>query len=164
MSGLEVCRWFKQNERLRGIPIIFISGSDDKVEGFRAGGADFVSKPFQEEEVLARIKTHLRLRRLHVELASHNLQLEQRVAEQVKTVTASHLSTIIRARPSWPRFAMTIPASTSSGCKTFSRMLGERMREIGFARGAVDQHLHREPVPDACLHDIGRSARPTPSC
>src|SRR6266704_1899182 len=49
MSGLEVCRCFKQDERLRSIPVVFISGLhgiEDKVEAFRAGGVDYVSKPF----------------------------------------------------------------------------------------------------------------------
>ena len=97
MSGVDVCRWFKQDERLRSIPVIFISAlqdTDDKVEAFRVGGVDYVSKPFQEQEVLARIKTHLRLRRLQVEMVSHNLRLEQRIAEQVKIVTASQMATI----------------------------------------------------------------------
>jgi putative two-component system response regulator len=79
MSGVEICRCFKQNARLRDIPVVFISGlqgSDDKVEGFRAGGVDFVSKPFLAEELLARIKTHLRLRRLEAELASRNRRLD----------------------------------------------------------------------------------------
>jgi|GEM_PF-561510 PAS domain S-box-containing protein len=73
MSGLEVCRQFKQDPRLRDVPVIFISaleGADDKVEAFRAGGVDYVCKPFQEQEVLERIKTHLRLRRLHSDLIS----------------------------------------------------------------------------------------------
>ena len=71
LSGLDVCRWFKQDERLRNIPIIFISGlqgTEDKIEAFRAGGIDYVSKPFQELEVLIRVKTHLRLRELQAEL------------------------------------------------------------------------------------------------
>jgi len=65
MSGLDVCRWFKQDARLRTIPVIFISGldgTDDKVEAFRVGGIDYISKPFQEQEVLARIETHVSLR------------------------------------------------------------------------------------------------------
>jgi DNA-binding response OmpR family regulator len=64
---------FKQDPRLRDIPIIFISaleGVDDKVEAFRAGGDDYVRKPFQEQEVLERIRTHLRLRRPRVDLIS----------------------------------------------------------------------------------------------
>ena len=73
MSGLEVCRTFKQDSRLRDIPVIFISALesvDDKVEAFRAGGDDYVCKPFHEQEVLERIKTRLRLRKLHVDLIS----------------------------------------------------------------------------------------------
>jgi PleD family two-component response regulator len=77
MSGLEVCQRFKQDERLRDIPVIFISGlqsSDDKVEGFRAGAVDFVCKPIVEEEVLARINTHLRLRHLEAKLLAYQRQ------------------------------------------------------------------------------------------
>ncbi|MGB8293839.1 MAG: PAS domain S-box protein [Polyangia bacterium] len=72
MSGVELCRQFKQNQRLRDVPVIFISalqGVDDKVEAFRAGGVDYLCKPFQEQEVMERIKTHLRLSRLHANLA-----------------------------------------------------------------------------------------------
>jgi PAS domain S-box-containing protein len=73
MSGLDVCRQLKRDQRLRDIPIVFISaleGVDDKVEAFRAGGDDYVRKPFQEQEVLERIRTHLRLRRPRVDLIS----------------------------------------------------------------------------------------------
>jgi two-component system cell cycle sensor histidine kinase/response regulator CckA len=78
MSGLEVCRRFKQDERLRDVPVIFVSGlqeRDDIAEGLRAGGVDFVSKPVQEEVVLARIETHLRLRRLETKLQAYQEQL-----------------------------------------------------------------------------------------
>jgi len=71
MSGLDICRKLKQQDGLRDIPVIFVSalqGLDDKVQAFDAGAVDYVCKPFQEQEVLARIKTHLRLRRLHMDL------------------------------------------------------------------------------------------------
>jgi two-component system, NtrC family, sensor kinase len=74
MSGLDVCRKFKLDPRLHNIPVIFISAAangEDKVEAFRAGGDDYVCKPFHEQEVLERIKTHLRLKRLRVDLLSH---------------------------------------------------------------------------------------------
>ncbi|WP_163338479.1 PAS domain S-box protein [Desulfopila sp. IMCC35008] len=64
MNGFEVCERLKQEERTRNIPIIFISAlhdTSDKVRGFKAGGVDFISKPIQEEEVLARMRTHLKL-------------------------------------------------------------------------------------------------------
>ena len=73
MSGMEICRRFKQDQRLCDVPIIFISalqGADDKVEAFRAGCVDYICKPFQEQEVLERIKTHVRLGRLYSELVS----------------------------------------------------------------------------------------------
>lgn len=72
LDGYEACRRLKESERTRDIPVIFISALadlDDKVAGFEAGGVDYITKPFQHEEVLARVRTHLLLlaqrRRLH---------------------------------------------------------------------------------------------------
>jgi PAS domain S-box-containing protein len=80
MDGYEVCRRLKADERTRSIPIIFISileDERDKVKGFQAGGVDYITKPFQPEEVLARVRTHLSLR----ELAEN---LEQKVSERTE--------------------------------------------------------------------------------
>ena len=71
MDGFEVCNLLKQDERTRDIPILFISALldvQDKVRGFEAGGVDFISKPIQEEEVLARVRTHLELRNMQLNL------------------------------------------------------------------------------------------------
>ncbi len=71
MDGFEVCNFLKQDERTRDIPILFISALQDvqdKVRGFEAGGVDFLSKPIQEEEVLARVRTHLELRNMRLNL------------------------------------------------------------------------------------------------
>ncbi len=91
MSGLEVCRRFKQDRRLRDIPVIFISaleGADNKVEGFRAGGVDYVCKPFEEQEVLERIKTHLLLRRLHVDLMIQQQQVREHLSQSERCFQA----------------------------------------------------------------------------
>src|ERR1700761_6126208 len=67
MSGFEVCRALKANEVTRSIPVLFLSALDevgDKVAAFRAGGVDYVTKPFAVEEVMARLETQLRLARL----------------------------------------------------------------------------------------------------
>jgi len=67
MDGYEVCRRIKSDDRTRSIPIIFISILEDeheKVEGFQAGAVDYITKPFLPEEVLARIRLHVRLRKL----------------------------------------------------------------------------------------------------
>jgi CheY-like chemotaxis protein/DNA-binding CsgD family transcriptional regulator len=67
MDGFETCRRLKADESLHQIPIIFISslaGPDEKVKAFELGAVDFIAKPIQPEEVLVRVRTHLRLQRL----------------------------------------------------------------------------------------------------
>jgi len=162
MSGVEVCRCFKQDERLKHIPVIFISGlqgTDDKVEAFRVGGVDYVSKPFHDEEVLARIKTHLCLRKLQVELVSHNLQLEQQVAEQVKAVTASQLATIFALA----KLAEARDDDTGQHIervRTLSRMLAERMRDMRLQAAQLSNAFIDDVCQTASLHDIGKVGTP----
>lgn len=71
MDGFEVCRRIKDDRQLKEIPIIFISAAsdtEDKVRAFQAGGVDYITKPFQKEEVIARVKTHVALHRSRLEL------------------------------------------------------------------------------------------------
>lgn len=71
MDGFETCRRIKENEAIADIPIIFITALDsteDKMRGFKAGGLDYITKPFQQAEVLARVKTHIALRQQKLEL------------------------------------------------------------------------------------------------
>lgn len=88
IDGYEVCRQLKSNERTKNIPVIFVStldSSKDKVEGFEAGGIDYITKPFQPSEVLLRVRTHLRIQHLQDELAEKNQQLilEKRKTERL---------------------------------------------------------------------------------
>lgn len=79
MTGYEVCEQFKSTEATASIPIIFLSAlgkTEDKVKAFRAGAVDFIAKPFQIEEVQARVETHLKLHALQRELTRQNEQLE----------------------------------------------------------------------------------------
>ena len=72
VDGYEVCRHLRASERSQDVPVIFITAltdTVDKVRAFEAGGVDYVTKPFQVEEVLARVKTHVALRRARAELA-----------------------------------------------------------------------------------------------
>jgi phosphoserine phosphatase RsbU/P len=80
MNGFEVCGHLKADEQLKGIPVIFISALTeqlDKVKAFAIGGVDYLTKPFQMEELHARVETHLKLRRLQVELEETNSRLER---------------------------------------------------------------------------------------
>jgi CheY-like chemotaxis protein len=95
MSGFEVCRALKANEVTRGIPVLFLSALDDvadKVAAFQAGGVDYVTKPFQVEEVMARLETQLRIARLTRELQSRNLELARRNDELTR---ARHRSDLV---------------------------------------------------------------------
>ena len=85
MDGYEVCRRLKADEKSSRIPVIFISAFGDtrqKVIGFEAGGIDYITKPFQAEEVLARVRTHLRLRQAEEALRNAHNTLEVRVQER----------------------------------------------------------------------------------
>ncbi|MBT9312438.1 response regulator [Leptothoe kymatousa] len=85
MDGYRVCQTLKSNERFQQIPVIFISAlgeTIDKIKAFEVGGVDYVTKPFQIDEVLARIKTHLALTAAQAEIKNLNEHLEQRVAER----------------------------------------------------------------------------------
>ena len=87
MDGYDVCRQLKTDPDLRPIPVLFISARDrleDVVSGFRAGGVDYVTKPFRDEEVLARVETHLRLERQNRELTAKNRALEEEIARREK--------------------------------------------------------------------------------
>jgi len=80
MDGYEVCRQLKANPRLCDIPIIFISAlneTNDIVKALKSGGVDFVTKPFQSEEVLARVHTHVKLYKQSIELLNLNLQKDK---------------------------------------------------------------------------------------
>lgn len=84
MDGFEVCAELKADEGLRDVPVIFISALDDtldKVQAFGVGGVDYVTKPFQFEEVLARVETHLTIRRLQKERDEVIANLEDALAE-----------------------------------------------------------------------------------
>ncbi|MCC7262200.1 MAG: sigma-54-dependent Fis family transcriptional regulator, partial [Candidatus Latescibacteria bacterium] len=85
LDGFEVCRRLKQHEATRAIPVLFLTARDDTadlVEGFRAGGVDYVTKPFQKEEVLVRIQTHLERAALVRMLAEKNAALEAEIARR----------------------------------------------------------------------------------
>ncbi len=85
MNGYEVCEHLKADERTREIPIIFLSAlhdATDKVKAFAMGGVDYVTKPFQAEEVLARVNTHLTLQQIRYQLQAKNTQLQQEIQQR----------------------------------------------------------------------------------
>lgn len=117
MDGYEVCLHLKANPKTADIPILFISALDDigdKMRAFSAGGVDYITKPFQLEEVMARVETHLALRRLQRNLQSANQRMQQELALAAQ-VQASFMQRALPQMPGWQLEVALAPARTTSG-------------------------------------------------
>jgi two-component system sensor histidine kinase/response regulator len=93
MDGYEVCARLKSDDKLAQIPVIFLSAlneTEDKVKALRCGGVDYITKPFQFEEVKARVETHLNLYRLKRALQFQNEHLEQAVATRTSELAEAN--------------------------------------------------------------------------
>lgn len=102
MDGFEVCRRLKADPTTQDIPIIFLSAADTpayKVEAFRAGGEDYITKPFQVEEVLARVEHQLTLARLRQALETQNQQLQVEISQRQEVErTLARSNALLRAQ------------------------------------------------------------------
>jgi two-component system, sensor histidine kinase and response regulator len=108
MSGFKVCELLKADQKLAGIPVIFLSAlndASDKVHAFQCGGVDYVTKPFQVDEVQARVRTHLKIHQLQKELQLHANHLEDLVAARTKELaeTQARLKVLDRAKSDFLR-------------------------------------------------------------
>lgn len=138
MNGYEVCQQLKSSACLSGIPVIFLSALnaiEDKIQGFRSGGVDYISKPFQFEEVEARVETHLQLRR--AQQLEHDL-LEKTLGGAVGTL--------------WELVQLTSPALALR-----SHAIRDIVRRITGGTGITDTWQH-ELAATLCL--VGCMALP----
>jgi putative two-component system response regulator len=158
MNGFEVCERLKADEVLKDIPVLFISAlseTADKVKAFSVGAVDYVTKPFQFEEVHARVETHLRLRRLQVELERHNLHLEELVTEKVREISDSQLATIHAVS----KLAESRDDDTGhhiERTQTFSKVLAETLRKNPRYAGSINDTFVENIYHASPLHDIGK--------
>ncbi|MGK7877838.1 MAG: response regulator, partial [Xenococcaceae cyanobacterium] len=93
MDGYEVCQQLKASRATREIPVIFLSALDealDKVKAFEVGGVDYITKPFQLQEVLARIDNQMTIQSAKAEICKLNAELEQRVRERTAQLEAAN--------------------------------------------------------------------------
>jgi diguanylate cyclase (GGDEF)-like protein/PAS domain S-box-containing protein len=132
MDGYEVCHKLKLDEHSSRIPVIFISGlyeAASKIKGFNAGGVDYIIKPFQLEEVLARVETHLDLSHLQRQTEAQNIQLQQEITERERAEEdlrkhKDHLEEIVAER--------------TTGLSVINRELQEEIAE----RKQMEKSLH----------------------
>jgi putative two-component system response regulator len=155
MDGFEVCRRLKQDKRFRDIPIIFISALTetlDKVKAFGSGGVDYVTKPFQFDEVEARVETHLKLRR-------YQEQLEDLVKEQVEEISNSQISTIF-ALSKLSESRDTETGKHLERVQIYCKMLAEKLSLQEPYNSVVDGTFIHNIFNASPLHDIGKVAIP----
>lgn len=162
IDGYEVCRRLKAYDRFKSIPIIFLTGLSsvqNKTQAFEMGAVDYVTKPFEINEVKARVKTHLELAVARHELKHHNAMLEHRVLERTRELAVTQNVTI---------------QSLASLAETRDNETGHHIMRTQFYIKALALHLRRHPrfsgdvTPDyihllyktAPLHDIGKVGIP----
>ncbi len=155
MNGFEVCQKLKQDKRFHDIPIIFISALTetlDKVKAFGSGGVDYVTKPFQFDEVEARVETHLKLRR-------YQAHLEDLVQEQVKEISDSQISTIFAlSKLSESRDKET--GEHLERVQIYCKMLAEKLSQQEPYNSVIDAAFIHNIFNASPLHDIGKVASP----
>lgn len=147
MDGFEVCRRLKALPETRNVPVIFVSAlseTNEKVEGFQLGAVDFITKPFQREELLVRVRTHLEMNRLRN-------RLEVLVDERTRQLKANMLAFV------------TAIASTVEARDPYTA--GHQRRTAHLASAiAREMRLPEELIEGlklACaVHDIGKNKVP----
>ena len=138
MNGYKVCQHLKADESTKDIPIIFISALGDvfdKVKAFQVGGVDYITKPFQVEEVLARLDTHLTIRNLQIRLEAQNERLQQEIAE--KTAAKDKFAKAFRACPNPIAIATHATGQILEVNNSFLQMSGYEPVEV------INQNLDR---------------------
>lgn len=93
MTGFEVCKQLRKNKEHNDIPIIFLTAKTDResiVEGFKLGGKDYITKPFDSTELLARVHTHVELKKARDVLENMNAVLEKKVEERTSQLSIAH--------------------------------------------------------------------------
>lgn len=158
MDGYEVCRCLKKDERYKEIPVIYLSAltdTKDKVRAFEEGGVDYIEKPFQFEEVRARVDTHLKLSYLQRELEVHNNNLEQMVEEKVKEISESQIATIF----AMAKLAESRDKDTGDHLvhiQIFCRLIAEKL----IYHPQYEEHINAKFIDilqkASPLHDIGK--------
>jgi diguanylate cyclase (GGDEF)-like protein len=171
MDGYEVCHALKANDYTREVPIIFISALNEvsnKVRAFEMGGVDYITKPFRMAEVLARVATHVTIRRLQQQLQQQNKLLEQEIRDRLSAEAA--LQTAILELE---RLANLDGLTQLANRRRFDEYLSIEWRRLGreglplslilcdvdFFKSYNDTYGHQ--VGDQCLYNIAQVLQAT---
>ncbi|MFB8789232.1 MAG: response regulator [Potamolinea sp.] len=151
MNGYEVCKRLKNHEKTGDIPVIFLSILKeplDKIKAFEVGGVDYISKPFQVEEVLARIEKQLKIQQLSKQLKEQNSQLQQEIevrkqAQETLLKTQKRLDYLLSSNPSIIYSCQpTYPYANTFISKNITHLFGYEPREFIEDPGFWGKHIH----------------------
>lgn len=152
MDGYETCQQLKASERSQDIPVIFISALQevfDKVKAFSAGGIDYITKPFQQQEVLVRVENQLRIRRLSRQLIEQNILEERnRMAREIHDTLAQTFAGIIIHLGAAERVIAAHPEQAQAHIKTVCQLARSGLAE---ARRSVES-LRPQLLEDGDLY------------
>ncbi len=155
VDGYVVCKALKADEKLKGIPVIFICGpteSIDKVKAFSAGGVDYVTKPFQIQDVDIRVETHLKLRRFLV-------NLENLVKPGMKELSESQMA-IVMAMAKLAQARDDDTGTHIERVQNYCRLIAARLGEQPKYRASIDREIVDLIYTSSALHDIGKVGIP----
>lgn len=163
MDGYEVCRHLQENPQTASIPVIYLSALNDvdaKIKGFNLGAVDFIEKPFYAQEVLARVRTHLRIRQLESQLRQQNQMLaldnSNILANMAEAIYGLDKHGTIRfANPAAAAFNRC-DISALIGKNLFSLHFAKRLMENGAALPVAGASLMDDYLPLAGLQSKGR--------
>lgn len=166
MDGYEVCRRLKADPLTFEIPVIFLSAltqTEDKVKGLELGAVDYITKPFQPEEVIARVNTHLTLRCLQQQLSIANAELTE-LNENLEKKVEKRSQELLRSRDSiiFAMAKLTEARDDDTGkhleriCK-YTEVLA---RELAKTDPSITERWIKVVVKTAALHDIGKVGIP----
>ena len=157
MDGFQFCEQIKQKNKLREIPVIFMSGlnsTKDKVRGLNLGGVDYITKPFQPEEMLARIETHLNLYSLR-----NRLEIQKQVEDKIREISEAQSATIFALA----KLAECRDEDTGTHLervREFCRILAKKLAEDSPYMTSITEEFIECIQHAAPLHDIGKVAIP----
>ncbi len=147
LNGYETCTRLRDNLRTAAIPVIFLSAMDeavDKVKAFAVGAVDYVTKPFQFDEVEARIRTHLELARLRLDLERTNSHLEDMVMQRTAELTGAHE----RLTEAYEHLAVLDQAKSD-----FLTLISRELREpLGGVIGVAERLMEESPSEVVARH------------
>lgn len=159
MNGFEVCNYMKKQNKLKEIPVIFLTAHNDIDsinEAFKSGGADFITKPFHPEELLARVNTHLELYSAKQKLKHQNKILENRIVNK-----ETRLSTEIEMNQKEMLSVLTeLMEVTSDETGLHLHRVAEMSKLLASYHGSLDEQDINIIYHAAPMHDIGKIAIP----